>query len=135
MVQPSQAVFLTLQFFGDHTISKLLDEVRTSSAHVIIAIAPNSYRTEEAYLNWIRQYIPFHGKRHPAEMGADQVTQFLTHLAVVWPRQSKCCFSRSSTSRGYHRRAAVDAAVDIDAVDKPDRLRSAGVRAYGARAV
>ena len=41
-----------------------------------------SYRTEEAYLNWIRQYILFHGKRHPAEMGAAEVSQFLTHLAV-----------------------------------------------------
>ncbi len=32
--------------------------------------------------NWIRQYILFHGKRHPTEMGAAEVSAFLTHLAV-----------------------------------------------------
>ena len=41
-----------------------------------------SRRTEEAYLAWIRRYILFHGKRHPAEMGAAEMTQFLTSLAV-----------------------------------------------------
>ena len=49
----------------------------TSSVH-----ATTAYRTEETYLNWIRQYIIFHNKRHPAEMGAPEVTKFLTHLAV-----------------------------------------------------
>ena len=58
-------------------MSKLLEEVRD-----LIRTRHYSYRTEEAYLNWIRQYILFHGRRHPAEMGADQVTEFLTHLAV-----------------------------------------------------
>lgn len=41
-----------------------------------------SPRTEEAYLGWIRRYILFHGKRHPAELGAAEVTRFLSHLAV-----------------------------------------------------
>lgn len=41
-----------------------------------------SRRTEEAYIAWIRRYILFHGKRHPAEMGAAEITQFLTSLAV-----------------------------------------------------
>jgi site-specific recombinase XerD len=41
-----------------------------------------SYRTEEAYLGWIRRFILFHDKRHPAEMGAPEVRAFLTHLAV-----------------------------------------------------
>ena len=41
-----------------------------------------SPRTEEAYLGWIRRYILFHGKRHPGELGAEDVTQFLSHLAV-----------------------------------------------------
>lgn len=40
-----------------------------------------SYRTEQAYLHWIKRYIWFHGKRHPREMGAAEVTAFLTHLA------------------------------------------------------
>ncbi len=41
-----------------------------------------SRRTEEAYVAWIRRYIFFHGKRHPAEMGAPEITRFLTSLAV-----------------------------------------------------
>ncbi len=39
-----------------------------------------SRRTEKAYVHWIKRYIFFHGKRHPAEMGAPEVTQFLTSL-------------------------------------------------------
>ena len=33
-------------------------------------------------MGWTRRYILFHGKRHPAEMGAPEVTKFLTSLAV-----------------------------------------------------
>jgi integron integrase len=41
-----------------------------------------SRRTEEAYASWIKRFILFHNKRHPASMGADEVNAFLTHLAV-----------------------------------------------------
>jgi len=41
-----------------------------------------SYRTEHAYIGWIRRFILYHGKRHPSEMGAPEVESFLTHLAV-----------------------------------------------------
>ena len=41
-----------------------------------------SIRTEEAYVSWIKRYILFHGKRHPLEMGEDEITQFLSALAV-----------------------------------------------------
>ncbi len=47
-----------------------------------IRAARYSRRTEEAYVGWIRRFILFHGKRHPAEMGAPHVTAFLTWLAV-----------------------------------------------------
>jgi len=40
-------------------------------------------RTEETYWHWIRRYILFHGKRHPRDMGAEQVRVFLSHLATV----------------------------------------------------
>lgn len=42
-----------------------------------------SLRTEETYRHWIRHFILFHHKRHPAEMGAAEVEAFLTHLAVT----------------------------------------------------
>ena len=41
-----------------------------------------SYRTEQAYIGWIVRYIKYHGKRHPAEMGKDEVSAFLSQLAV-----------------------------------------------------
>jgi integron integrase len=41
-----------------------------------------SPRTEEAYLAWILRYIRFHGKRHPSELGALAVREFLSSLAV-----------------------------------------------------
>ena len=41
-----------------------------------------SPRTEEAYVHWVRAFIRFHGRRHPREMGAPEITAFLNHLAV-----------------------------------------------------
>ena len=40
-----------------------------------------SYRTEQAYVGWIRRFILFHGKRHPSQMGAGEVRDFLSSLA------------------------------------------------------
>jgi hypothetical protein len=42
-----------------------------------------SRKSEQAYVHWIRRFIVFHQSRHPAEIGAPQVSQFLTHLAVA----------------------------------------------------
>lgn len=56
---------------------KLLDQVRNA-----IRTKHYSIRTEEAYVRWIKQYIFFHKKRHPADMGEREVSQFLSHLAV-----------------------------------------------------
>ena len=41
-----------------------------------------SKRTEESYVNWIKRFILFHNKRHPKDMGAEEVKQFLNYLAV-----------------------------------------------------
>ena len=45
------------------------------------ALRQFSHRTAEAYVHWARRYVVFHGSRHPARMGAGEVTAFLTHLA------------------------------------------------------
>ena len=42
-----------------------------------------SIRTEQTYVDWVRRFIFFHGKRHPAEMGKPELEAFLTHLAVA----------------------------------------------------
>src|ERR1044072_6924155 len=39
-----------------------------------------SLRTEKTYIGWVRQYILFHNKRHPREMGVDEINAFITHL-------------------------------------------------------
>ena|SRR5436309_7273835 len=56
---------------------RLLDRVRAA-----LRARHYSRRTEETYVAWIRRYIFFHDKRHPAEVGAPEVTRFLTSLAV-----------------------------------------------------
>jgi site-specific recombinase XerD len=56
---------------------KLLEWVRDA-----VRVKHYSYETEKTYVQWIRRYILFHNKRHPSEMGGDEVNAFLTHLAV-----------------------------------------------------
>ena len=73
-----QTQFLNLvKYTRTAAMSKLLDQVREE-----IRVRHYSIRTEEAYLNWIRRFILFHGKRRPMEMGESEVQEFLTHLAV-----------------------------------------------------
>jgi len=61
-----------------NTPPKLLDQVRDR-----IRIKHYSLRTETQYVQWIKRFILFHGKRHPQAMGAAEVEAFLTHLAVA----------------------------------------------------
>jgi integron integrase len=56
---------------------RLLDQLRDR-----LRLRHYSLRTEQAYVHWVKRYILFHGKRHPAEMGKAEVEAFLTHLAV-----------------------------------------------------
>jgi hypothetical protein len=56
---------------------RLLDRVREANR-----LRHGSRSTEKSYIGWIRRFILFHGKRHPAEMGAPEVAQFLSSLAV-----------------------------------------------------
>jgi hypothetical protein len=57
--------------------TKLLDQMR----HVL-RLKHMSIRTEDAYVQWVKRFILFHHKRHPADMGAVEIRAFLTHLAV-----------------------------------------------------
>lgn len=50
--------------------------------HEALRAGHYSYLTEKAYVSWIRRYIRFHGCRHPRDMGAAEITTFLTHLAA-----------------------------------------------------
>lgn len=56
---------------------KLLDQVRDK-----IRFKHYSLSTEKNYVAWIKQFILYHQKRHPLEMGAIEVEAFLTYLAT-----------------------------------------------------
>ena len=55
----------------------LLDKVRN-----VIRFKHYSIRTEEAYIQWIKRFCMFYGKRHPKYMGEKEVKNFLNYLAV-----------------------------------------------------
>jgi integron integrase len=55
---------------------KLLDRVRGE-----LRLRHYSPRTEQSYVFWIRRFILFHGKRHPAGLGGPEIAAFLSHLA------------------------------------------------------
>ena len=57
---------------------RLLDAVRAA-----IRLRHYSYRTEKAYVDWIRRFVLHHGRRHPRELGGPEVRDFLSHLASV----------------------------------------------------
>ncbi|HYH84623.1 MAG TPA: phage integrase N-terminal SAM-like domain-containing protein [Pyrinomonadaceae bacterium] len=56
---------------------KLLDRVRS-----VARVRHLSLRTEQAYSDWIKRFVLFHRKRHPSEMGAEEIRLFLSHPAV-----------------------------------------------------
>jgi integron integrase len=57
---------------------RLLDQVREA-----LRARHYSRKTEKAYVAWIRRFIFFHGKRHPRELGAAEVTRYLRSLATT----------------------------------------------------
>jgi len=61
----------------EKTPRKLLDQVSDA-----IRIKHYSLRTEQTYKDWIKRYILFHNKRHPNEMGLDEIQAFISHLAT-----------------------------------------------------
>jgi len=58
--------------------SPLLERLREA-----IRVRHYSIRTERSYVQWVKRFILFHNKRHPAEMGTDEIAAYLSHLAVA----------------------------------------------------
>ena len=56
---------------------KLLDIMRDK-----IRFKHYSRKTEQAYIYWAKSYIIYHNKRHPKDMGKNEIKQFLTYLAI-----------------------------------------------------
>ena len=56
---------------------RLLDQMRE-----VLRLKHLSFRTEEAYIGWAKRFILFHDKRHPKDMGAEEIRVFLSYLAT-----------------------------------------------------
>lgn len=84
-----------------------------------------SYRTEISYLQWIRRFIRFHNRRHPREMGADEITAYLNYLA----NQRKVAASTQNQALSailflYKRVLGIDLPwlSEVDRAKRPKRL-------------
>lgn len=99
---------------------KLLDQMRA-----VIRTLHYSIRTEQAYVDWVRRFILFHNKRHPNEMGKEEIEAFLTHLAV----ERRVSASTQSQAKAallflYQKvlKMDVDWLKDVVAAKQPQRL-------------
>ncbi|MBI3000326.1 MAG: integron integrase, partial [Deltaproteobacteria bacterium] len=77
VISPSGQPAVDISFPAGASKPRLLDQVRQA-----IRTRHYSYRTEKAYIHWIKRFIFFHDKRHPAEMGEAEIGQFLSSLAT-----------------------------------------------------
>jgi len=74
-----QASFASMASAG--TTAALLQPKLLTRLREALRFRRYSLKTEKAYVHWAKRYIYFHGKRHPQDMGAKEVTAFLNHLA------------------------------------------------------
>jgi len=79
---------------------RLLDLVRAA-----LRLRHLSRRTDKAYVVWIRRFIVFHAKRHPIDMGAPEITRFLSALATE-RNVSRLFVNHRPASGEYFRRIA-----------------------------
>jgi site-specific recombinase XerD len=59
---------------------RLLDQMRE-----VLHLKPLSFRTEEAYISWVKRCMLFHATRHPKDMGATEIRALLASLATHAP--------------------------------------------------
>jgi len=57
--------------------ARLMDQVRE-----VLRFHHYAYNTEKSYISWILKYIRFHNKKHPKDMGKQDIEAFLSHLAI-----------------------------------------------------
>ncbi|MAE64429.1 MAG: integrase [Phycisphaeraceae bacterium] len=67
LIQPTRA----------RRVPSLFDQIRG-----VVRARHYSHRVEDAHCHWIRRFILFHDRRHPARLGSEEVSAFLSHLAV-----------------------------------------------------
>jgi|ERR1700680_179208 len=89
---------------SEHTATTLPDSPRLlTRVRDKIHLKHYSIRTEHAYVDWIRRFTRFHGKRHPTDLGPMEVESFLTDLAVA--HGERCVDAEPSEERYPFSRA------------------------------
>lgn len=92
------------------TRPRLLDQVRQR-----IRVLHYSYRTEQAYVDWIRFFIRFSGRRHPRDMGKSEVEHFLSwgDPGDSWPPAGSALANGGADVRGRAQGNGVPPASDL----------------------
>ncbi|MGF1498802.1 MAG: integron integrase, partial [Elainellaceae cyanobacterium] len=99
---------------------RLLDQVREA-----IRLKHYSLKTEKSYIHYIRDFILFHNKRHPREMGAAEIRAYLSHLAVernVAPSTQTVALSALLFLYRHVLKVDLPYVDDIERAKKPERL-------------
>ena len=113
--------------------AKLLDRVRWH-----LRVKHYSIRTEKTYLDWIRRFILFHGKRHPADMGEEEIAAFLSHLAIdgrVAASTQNQAFSALLFLYGQVLERKLDYVAGVERVSRPPKLPVVFTRAEARAAL
>ena len=98
--------------------SPLLNEVRKT-----IRLRHMSRRTETSYVYYILDYIRFHGKRHPKELGADEIRAYLSHLATEGNVAASTQNVALSALLFLYRQVLKGALPDIENIERARRSR------------
>ncbi len=99
---------------------RLFDQMR----HVM-RLKHMSLLTEVAYVSWVRRFIRFHDKRHPGDIGAEEIRAFLTHLAV----QGRVAASTQNGARSRRAQAGGGGGPPFEAASSPARPGAPETRA------
>jgi site-specific recombinase XerD len=109
---------------------KLLDLVRNT-----IRLKRYSIRTERAYIDidWVKRFILFHHKRHPASMGAPEIRAFLSYLAVEGRVAASTQTQALSALVFLYREVLhrnIDSFGNMERAKKPERLPVGSARCF-----
>jgi integron integrase len=100
--------------------SPFLEQVRQ-----VILCKHYSIKTEHTYLRWIKNFIHFHNKRHPLDMGADEVGAYLNHLAIdrhVAPATQRTALNALVFMYREVLKRPIEEAISFTYANKPPRI-------------
>lgn len=100
--------------------SPFLEQVRQ-----VILCKHYSIKTEHTYLRWIKNFIHFHNKRHPQDMGPDEIGAYLNHLAIdrgVAPATQRTALNALVFLYREVLKRPIEEAISFTYANKPPRI-------------